>query len=129
MKTIFLIDDEKIMNLSLQNSKLIVVDNQNCLNIRSIDSHYIYALRQGSSAREAGLYLYDARALSEGNKRFEPLMLQRTVIGSTWLEFNFRNERLAVMTDYSEIKLIPLLHRNVMSIVGLPANERFLAFR
>jgi hypothetical protein len=34
------------------------------------------------------------------------------------MDFNFRIERLAILTDLTKMSVLPLLHRNTMSLIG-----------
>ena len=49
---------------------------------------------------------------------FGPLGLQ---------EYNFRSERIAILDAFDSLLVIPLLHRAVNSLVGIPRYKTFLA--
>ena len=44
-------------------------------------------------------------------------------------EFNFRNEKIAIMENFNMLFVIPVLHRNVMQPTGIPMTVHIICVK
>jgi len=80
----------------------------------------------GTDEQPPGLYLYNYKNIIETGEANAYFMLS-TIMGPAGIDYNFRNERLAIITSYHSMVVYPLLHRNTLSFIGMPAKEQILA--
>jgi len=56
--------------------------------------------------------------------------MKNALVGKlTYLSYFRNDERLAYMSDYESVKIIPILHRNSISFFGIKKKENYLLFR
>lgn len=97
-----------------------------------IDDIYIYALTNKSIEykRNSGFYFLNLRELvNKDEESHNSFKLKQALVGlNTYLSYYKNDERMAYMTDYESVKIIPVLHRNTLSFFGIQKKSNYLCF-
>jgi len=126
-EAIFMVSDQQLFKFDVPTNTVTALHHLYILNLRFVDASCFYAI-VAKDGQEHGLYLFDAHDVEK--KGLEAgIFLCKVNVGNFGMDFNFRNERLAVVPNYHQMKIFPLMHRSTLSILGMPASERILAFR
>ena len=85
-----------------------------------MDKKFVYALCAPSDTGVTGsLKMIDIANVEKTNKLVSYELLP-VVTGRGLMDYNFRNERIAILQDYNTMLVIPLLHRNALPLIGIP---------
>ena len=76
-------------------------------------------MNKSSRRDKFGFYVYDIQQLID-NDLDNNFLLNETLVGNNGLlDFSEDNQRLSYMVDYDKIQIVPTLHRNVVSFMGM----------
>ena len=107
--------------------------DQNCIGLYFSDNNYLYTISENSKnsyARLQGLRLYDIENVIEKKKDYSYLLTSSMQVGCQGhIDFSHENERIIFLTSYENIEVIPLLHRNTSSFIGMKPRSNYLATR
>jgi len=123
---IFLIDNTKFVRINFGDGSVRVYEDQYCRNLRVVDQDFLYTMSIGTDQKPPGLYFYNYKNIIEQDEA-KAYFMQSTIMGPAGLDYNFRNERLAIITSYHTMVIYPLLHRNTLSFIGMPSTDQILA--
>jgi hypothetical protein len=85
-------------------------------------------LNHKGAARGSGLRLYEIETVIEKSAPYSLLLTSDIQVGCQgFIDFSHENERIVFQGSYEQIEIIPLLHRNTMSFIGMKERNSFLA--
>jgi hypothetical protein len=106
-------------------------ENINFSNLQVIDHIYIYGLMNQSSELKSanGFYFQNLNTLLNKQLESQFFKMKNALVGQmNKLEYYKFEERMAFMTDYESIKIIPVLHRNTINFFGIKEKESYVCF-
>ncbi|CDW84531.1 wd-40 repeat protein [Stylonychia lemnae] len=132
-KHLFIFDDQNLYIYDIEKSAIIdVKKDQNIKNLQLIDDKYIYAVMNKSKelGRQSGFYFQNLDQLISKSEQAQTFRLKNALVGQlTFLSYFRNDERMAYMSDYESIKIIPVLHRNTISFFGIRKKENYVLFK
>lgn len=82
-----------------------------------------------SLKRSAGFYFQNLSSLLNKEDDDQTFKMKRALVGkSNYLSYYRSDERLAYMTDYESVKIIPVLHRNTIALFGINKMTNYICF-
>jgi len=91
----------------------------NISSLQLIDGDYIYSMTNDCPSKNltCGFYFYDLNQLIEKAEESFNFKLKSALVGhNNLIDYYRQDERIAYMTDYEEIKIVPVLHRNTINL-------------
>jgi hypothetical protein len=77
----------------------------------------------------SGLYYQDL-SLFINKEKESHLRLDYGMVGvNSYLNYNEGSGRIAYMSDYSSIEVVPILHRNTINFFALKSRDEYITFR
>ena len=108
---------------------LLCID-QNCIGFYLSDQNYLYTLCHKTEGKSAGLRLYELENVIEKDKDYSLLLTSEIQVGCQGhIDFSHENERIIFQSNFESIEVIPLIHRNTMSFIGMKERNTYLASR
>jgi hypothetical protein len=96
-----------------------------------LDHKNFYSLSNDSEFKEkSGFYYQDINTLIDKKYNKGNFFLIDAIVGvNGLLDFNPESNRIAFLTDYDNIKIVPVLHRNVLSFFGMKPRNTYITYR
>lgn len=94
------------------------------------DKNYLYTLCHKSAKKPSGLRLYDIENVVQKDEDHFLMLTNNLQVGCQGLiDYSESNERMVFLTSYDKITVIPMLHRNTTSFIGMKERRHYLATR
>jgi hypothetical protein len=99
------------------------------------DNNYLYTLNHkqsdgsGVGGRPSGFRLYDIENVIEKDKDHSYLLNSVQVGCQGLIDFSLSNQRLVFLSSFDAIEVVPILHRNTISFIGMKKRSNYLAAR
>jgi hypothetical protein len=78
----------------------------------------------------AGFYFYDLTEYSKKGEESVNFRLKKAMVGRcTLFDYYKQDERIAYMESYERFKIVPLLHRNTINLIGMNKRSSYVGFR
>lgn len=120
-KGVYKVNKEDPSEIKLVTSKVFV--NGIC-----IEGKYLYAAQhEDNLGTDSNLNLVDFKTLVQNDKIVSYHLKNMSFGPNGMMEYNFRNERIAILDSHSRFMVFPLLHRNVIVPAGLPQTFTMLS--
>lgn len=87
-----------------------------------IDGDCIYGMTNDIESKKlsSGFYFYNLNQLVEKAEESFNFKLKGAIVGcNNIIDYYRQDERIAYMQDYDEIKIVPILHRNCINMIGM----------
>ena len=94
-----------------------------------IDNNYLYALCHKSETKPSGFKLYDIMNVINTGKDYSYPLSNAQVGCQRFIDYSYSNERLVFLSSYESIELVPILHRNTLSFIGMRKRHAYIAKR
>ena len=93
-----------------------------------IDENFLYAAaHEEDNGNEACLMIIDFTKLLKEKKLVSYTLKKMSFGPNGMMEYNFRNDRIAILDSHSRFMIFPLLHRNVVPFAGIPQTAKMIA--
>ena len=92
---------------------------------------YCYSLSNESSRQKTpGFYIQNVNAFIEKKIESTNFKLKSAMVGENALLDYYKDDmRLAYMSNYENVKIVPVLHRTVIAFIGMRHRTHYVAFR
>eukprot|EP00347_Sterkiella_histriomuscorum_P016371 403353446 len=98
-----------------------------------IDEKYFYSIVNNSKNYEQGVYFQSFDTFMMQDPQMQEsgsFKLKNAVAGkSNFLEYFKQEERIVYQSDFQTAKIVPILHRNIISFFGMKKRSAYLGFR
>jgi hypothetical protein len=104
----------------------------NIQNLQVIDAEYCYSLSNESPKQgRPGFYIQNvAGFMNTKPNSSSNFKLKAAVVGQNdLLDYYKDDQRIAYISSYDVIRIVPLLHRTVLGFIGMRPRNEYLAFR
>ncbi|CDW75916.1 UNKNOWN [Stylonychia lemnae] len=126
---IVLIDDCNFYFVSVKENTYDILPLQNCTGISVVDENYLYALCHSSPLRSSGFRLYDIKTLLEKKISSDVFLLNAQIGSLSMIDLNNTYSRLTFQQSLQTMMIIPALHRNTISFMGMKKRSDYIATR
>ena len=94
------------------------------------DYNYLYTLSKDGPNHEGGLRLYDINNVIEKEKDISYLLNGKITVGcQNDIDFSMQNQRIIFQSSFKAIIVLPVLHRNTVSFIGMKPRSEYLAYK
>jgi hypothetical protein len=100
--------------------------------LQVIDSDYCYSLSNESSNQgRPGFYIQNISSfINAGTNQTGNFRLKPSTVGQNdLLDYYKDDQRLAYISSYDCIRIVPLLHRSTLGFIGMRPRKEYLGFR
>ena len=130
----FLVDDDNFYKIDIKTSETRTYVEQNCVGLYFSDNNYLYTLCHksnptGINVRPSGFRLYDIENVIEKDQDLSYLLSSMQVGCQGLIDFSHSYQRLVFLSSYDNIEVVPVLHRNTVSFIGMEKRTNYLAAR
>ncbi len=96
-----------------------------------LDVDYCYSLSNESAEQPApGFYIQNVNAFLDASLKSANFKLKGAIVGiNGLLDFYNDDQRIAYMSSYDMIKIVPVLHRCAIGFIGMKPRYKYLAFK
>lgn len=128
-KSMFLIDTLNFYQINLETNEIQTFPQQRSIGVFFSDNNYLYTLSHKRGDISSGFRLYDIEnCINKGQDL--SYLLSRVQVGCQGLiDFSHTNQRLVFLSSYDNIEVVPVLHRNTISFIGMSKRESYIATR
>ncbi|CDW87954.1 wd-40 repeat protein [Stylonychia lemnae] len=131
---IILFDDKNgyILN-SKSDVKHRIIQNIQVANVLLLDQKYLYSIINSSEKYEQGVYFQSLASFMDEDVVIQEsgsFKLKSAIAGrSCYLEYFKKDQRIVYQSDFQTIKIVPILHRNIISFFGMKKRSKYLGFK
>ncbi|CDW75557.1 wd-40 repeat protein [Stylonychia lemnae] len=128
---LFLFDEENVYIVNRKDGQMTVVKDMNITSLQLIDGNFIYSMTNDCPTKNltSGFYFYDLNQLIEKAEESFNFKLKGALVGhNNLIDYYRQDERIAYMTDYEEIKIVPILHRNTINLFVMQKRKNYVGY-
>lgn len=125
----FLIDTLNFYKVDLETNEIVTFEEQRCVGLYFSDNNYLYTLSHKRGDISSGFRLYDIENCINKGQDLSYLLSKVQVGCQGLIDFSHTNQRLVFLSSYDNIEVVPVLHRNTISFIGMSKREAYLATR
>jgi hypothetical protein len=122
-RSVFLVDEKNFYKYDIQEGTTLTYYNHKVQGMYFLDNNYCYTMSHCNKAkgheRRSGLRLYDLNNLMNLNSDNSYHLTNIQVGCNSKIDFSRSNFRLTIQKNMSELVIIPTLHRNTLSMIGM----------
>jgi len=133
-KYMFIVDNVNFYKINIKTNETKTFAEQNCVGLYFSDNNYLYTLCHKSNptllkVRPSGFRLYDIENVIEKDQDLSYLLSSMQVGCQGLIDFSHSNQRLVFLSSYDNIEVVPVLHRNTVSFIGMEKRTNYMAAR
>mmetsp|Transcript_33876 Transcript_33876/g.24920 ORF Transcript_33876/g.24920 Transcript_33876/m.24920 type:complete len:245 (+) Transcript_33876:1704-2438(+) len=127
---LFLTDNAHFYKLDIETSSSETIRDQFVKGLYFSDNNYLYTLSKDGPNHEGGLRLYDITNVIEKGKDISYLLSNKVNVGiQASIDFSAQNQRMIFQSSFKAIEVLPILHRNTVSFIGMRPRSEYLAYK
>ncbi|CDW78106.1 wd-40 repeat protein [Stylonychia lemnae] len=129
---VLLIGDKDLFKLRVENGTITILKDMMIQSLQVIDDEYVYSLSNESEIQKSsGFYIQNANQfLEKQGKDASNFKLKGAIVGcNDLLDYYKEDQRIAYMSNYDSIKIVPVLHRCAIGFIGMRERKKYLAFK
>lgn len=131
---LFLFGKKHVYTVDMVGKIVTDVDDWDVANMTLIDNHYLYSIMNENSDQPSGFYIQSINTfINPKNKKVDSsknFKLKNALGGqSNILKYFYDQDKVAIQSDFSSIRILPIIHRNTLSFYGMKPSTSYLAFR
>ena len=131
---VFLVDMQNFYKIDIITNETKTYHNQMCIGVFFSDENYLYTLchkyeSDKETEKQSGFKVYDIENVINLNEDFSYLLTKPQISCQGAIDYSKANARLVFLASYDRMEVVPVLHRNTVSYIGMGLRDSHLAAR